>query len=90
MYVWDEVGPVLVVPSPKAHWYVVTVPSASDEPEPSKVHTAPEHDEVNAATGLWLAGGATAVTARFTVPVAPLSSLTVKVTVYAPASVYVC
>jgi hypothetical protein len=38
-------------PSPKSHEYDATVPSGSDDPDPSNDAAKPDVDEVKAATG---------------------------------------
>ena len=86
--VWDGVAPVAVPPSPKSHAYDAIVPSGSDEPVPSNATawpTRPEYGPPASHTG-----------GRFEVPMlavvvqlelAPSSSVTVSVTVKAPALV---
>ncbi len=83
---------VLPVPaaelSPKFHEYDATVPSGSDDVDPSNDPTRPLDEDVNAATGGWFA--AATVIGCDTVFVAPLLSVTVNATVYVPAAAYVC
>ena len=41
-------------PSPKSHAYDATVPSGSDDPDPSNAATRFTEEDVNDATGAWL------------------------------------
>ena len=84
VYVCDGLAAELVAPSPKSHAYDSIVPSGSFEPELSNDTFAPVTVDVNAAVGSWF--GAWTVTSCETVPVPPLLSVTVSVTVYVPAA----
>jgi hypothetical protein len=86
-YVWVAVVPVPVVPSPQAHAYDDTVPSGSDDVDPSTETTRKFTVYVNAATGGF--GGADTVTIFDVEFVSPLLSVTVRVIVLAPAVAYV-
>ena len=75
------------VVSPKSQAYEATVPSESADAEASKEQLAPEQVEMNDAVGAWLAATVTG-TCLVTVPVAPLSSVTVSFTEYVPEAEY--
>ena len=77
----DAVTPVSVAPSPKSHEYVVTVPSESDEADPSTATASGVGVAVNAAVGGWLAGTSGTITCCAVLAVPPASSVTVRVTV---------
>ena len=43
-YSWLTSRPEATVPSPKFHeWLTIVLPSATHDPDPSKVHTSPSH-----------------------------------------------
>ena len=84
-------APVALVPSPKFHAYPATVPSGSLDPDPLTATVRPltVGVPITAVGGWFTGGGAATVTERVTEPVAPLSSVTVNVTVNVPSAVYV-
>ena len=63
-------------------------PSASEDPEPSTETSSPDTSELNDATGAELT--TSMITSFEVLAVSPSSSVTVRVTVYVPASAYVC
>ena len=81
-YVCDAVAPVAVTPSPKSHPNDTTVPSRSDDPEPSTDTANRSTTDTNDATGTTFAG--VTVTNCVAAFVAPSSSVTVRVTTYVP------
>ena len=70
------------LPSPKSNVYEATSPSESDEPDPSTEHVNASQEPVTRAVGGTL--GAVAANIVVVDTEAPLSSVTVKVTVYSP------
>ena len=87
-YVCAGFAVVAVCPSPKSQAYEATVPSPSDEPEPSSEQARFVQAIVNEAAGATLAGAT--VTVCMTESVAPSSSVTVRVTSNEPLAAYVC
>ena len=76
----DDTPEPAAEPSPQFHAYDTTEPSASLDAEPSTDATRPDDDAEKLATGATFAGG-WMTTDLVVEPVAPLLSVTVKVTV---------
>ena len=69
----DAVAPVPEDPSPKSHAYEATVPSGSDDPEPSTFAVRSLTADVNDAVGGRFAGAVTVTTAVAESAAPPLS-----------------